>query len=216
MISRSGRCAWFAIAGILALVGLAGPREGIAREFGGEVLLEGGIANPLGDLGDGWFTTVKGFGAETGYEVGLRFRYFMTPTWALAPAFHYVEFGKFNGIDPDQGPIQVETSVLRYGVDLQFFLPESGRFVRPFLTGGLGLCRNRYKDILEGDLSFFETSINTLAFSFGGGLRVGEFEISGVYTLNRFSTRRFSEGLIDEDYDWDYFVVRAGFAFPTD
>lgn len=216
MTSRSGGCARLVIAGILVLIALAGPREGIAREYGGEVLLEGGIANPLGDLGDGWFTTVKGFGAETGYEVGLRFRYFMTPKWALAPAFHYVEFGNFNGIDQVQGAIQVETSLLRYGVDLQLFLPENRRFVRPFLSGGLGLCHNRYKDVLETDLSFFETSINTLAFSFGGGLRVGEFEISGIYTLNRFSTRRFSEGLIDEDYNWDYFVVRAGFAFPTD
>jgi hypothetical protein len=215
MSSRQG-LRLLAAAGLLGLAVLSAPGTSAARSPGSEVLLEGGFAGPLGDLGDDYFTTVKGLGAETGYEVGLRFRYFLTREWALAPAFHYVEFGDFNGIDPGLGTLQVETSVLRYGVDLQYFFPGRRQQLRPFLSGGLGLCRNRYEDFLQEDQSFFETSINALGLSLGGGLRVGDFEFSAIYTLNRFETRRFSSGLEKQEFDWDWFVVRAGFAFPTE
>jgi hypothetical protein len=188
-----------------------------------EILLEGGVAFPYGDLGDDWFGTLKGAGAETGYEIGGRVRYFFSPELALAPAFHFVDFGDFASVAEDLGPFEVSTSVLRYGMDLQYFFPTRGRMgrrhaVRPFLNAGAGLYNNRYRDeVHETDqaLTFYETSINSYGVALRGGMRVGDFEWSIIYHINRFDTVRLSDTGFKEDYNWDFLIVRAGFAFPT-
>jgi hypothetical protein len=178
-----------------------------------EVLVEGGVGFPYGDLGDDYWNTIKGAGAETGYEVGLRFRYFATPEIAIAPAFHYVDYGDFIGSDEVGTARIVSTATLCYTVDMQIFLTTRDAMTRPFLSAGAGLYRNRFHDEQEGDASYFEESFNALGFSFGGGLRIDQFEFGVYYNVNRFDTVRLWSDA--QSYDWDFLSARVGFAFPT-
>jgi hypothetical protein len=216
---RGGSCAAF-VAVVLALA-VSDPADA-RRAPEAEVLVEGGVSFPYGDLGDDYFGTLKGMGAETGFEIGARVRYFFSPEMALAPAFHYIDFGDFTGVASELGAFQISTSAMRYGMDLQYFLPTRGRSVRyevrPYLSAGAGLYHNRYRDEAEEtslSYTFYEAGINSLGFALGGGLRVGDFEWSIVYHINRFETVRLSDGGLKEDYNWDFLIVRAGFAFPT-
>jgi hypothetical protein len=212
----------FCVMVALALTLMVGTSVDARRAPEVEVLLEGGVAFPYGDLGDDYFGTEFGSGAETGYEIGGRVRYFFSPEMALAPAFHFTDFGNFVGIAEGLGAFEISTSVIRYGMDLQYFLPtryqRSRHQVRPFLNAGAGLYRNRYRDELEEtdlEFSFYEASINTFGVTLGGGLRIGDFEWSVIYHVNRFETVRLSDTGLKENYNWDFLVMRAGFAFPT-
>ncbi len=188
-----------------------------------EVLIEGGVSLPAGDLDRpfGLLDGAKGLGAETGYEIGARFRYWFGDGLAISPAFHYVDFGDFSAYDEQLGPYQVGASILRYGADLQVFLPGDERRLRLYLTGGAGLYHNRYRDELTEDpnlgydYSYSEQSFDALGFSFGGGLRMADFEVSAVYHVNRFETARLLAGSAKEKFDWDFISVRFGLAFPT-
>jgi len=182
-----------------------------------EVLLEGGVALPEGDLGADfhWFDlTKKGLGAETGYEVGFRFRYYFSPVMATSGSFHYVDFANFLGSD-DVGGFEVATSVLRYALDLHLYMAPQRAVIRPFLVVGGVLNNNRYKDFDDNDQSYYKTSIFALGAAGGAGLRMGIFEISAVYNYNRFTTVRLDPEGRKMDYNWDYIMVQAGFAFPT-
>ncbi len=190
-----------------------------ARRRGGgdfELVLEGGAVMPMGDLGDDYFGTLKGMGAETGYMVGARLRTVWRSGWALAPSFHYAEFGDFAATLQDLGAFEISTSILRYGLDVQYFFPVDRGVPQPFVGAGAALYRNRYTDRLLDERTFYEASTTGLGLTFGGGVRVGALELGIDYHLNRFDSARLPVDFgIKTDYDWDYLSLRAGFVLPA-
>lgn len=180
-----------------------------------EIVLEGGLVQPAGDLADDFWTTAKGLDAGAGWELGLRVRQFAGRDFSVAPSIHWVTFGPADGVgDFGTGTYlgyRIETSTIRYGMDLQMYLGEPGGATRPFLTGGLALLHNRYRDQLEFS-GTYETTINTPGLSLGAGLRVGNLEFAGEYTWNRFSTDELDPDGRDLDYNWDYLALRVGVA----
>lgn len=207
---------------LAAALCLLAPAAG-ARVPPAEIMIEGGGALPGGDLDRSYelLDGGTGFGAETGYEIGARFRYWFTGSWAVSPSFHYVNFGDFIGThEAIDGEFEIGTSIARFGADVQAFLGDPEEEVRPFLTVGAGLYRNRYRDELIADqgfeFSFNTESFNTLGLCAGGGLRMGSFEFSAVYHLNRFDTSRLLPGSTKVDFDWDYVSVRFGLGFTTE
>lgn len=196
------------------------PHYGPCRSSANPVHLvfEAAAAVPLNDLADDYALTEDGMGSTTGYEVGGRLRYVLSPTTSIGPAVHYTNFGNWNGVLDDGGQslaYAVRTSVWRVGLDLQQFLAPARASVRPYVTVGLGLCHNRYEDWLEGD-GLFETTSNNLAGSAGGGLAMGPMEISALWTYNPVTNRQLPLDSGKDETDWSYFVVRAGIAFGAD
>jgi hypothetical protein len=212
-----GRTIWAAVS-LLAVSTLAWlPVQAQTPYVTSEVLLEGGVAMPEGDLGSAfhWFEPGKmGLGAETGYEVGFRFRYYFSRTMAASGSFHYVDFANFLGSD-EIGGFEVATSILRYAIDLNLYMAPERASIRPFIILGAVLNNNRYRDYDDYDQSYYKTSIFSLGGAGGIGLRMGIFEISGIYNYNRFQTVRLDPEGMKKEYDWDYIMVQAAFAFPT-
>ena len=110
--------------------------------------------------------------------------------WAFAPSFHYSELRSRTGNDEQLGEIETATSMYRYGVDAQYFLPGRNRAWRPFLTGGFAVVRNRLREA-DREGQFFAESCNAVAVAAGAGLRTGTVEITAQYEVNRFTTNRF-------------------------
>jgi len=180
-----------------------------------DLVIEGGVAQPLGDLGDDYFNTVKGFGAETGYEVGARYRAVWRSGWALSPSFHFADYGDFAGRDADDTPFVVKASVLRYGLDAQYFWNPAGPGPQPFVSCGLALCRNRYRDETLGSFpDFYAASTNALVLAVGAGLKADTIEISLTYNLNRFESAQLLYLGERTDYNWDSLSLRVGLALP--
>lgn len=183
---------------------------------GNEVVFEGGLAQPLGNQKDEFWTTDNGLEAGTGYELGLRYRYYVGPSWAVSPAFHYVSFGSFSGVGdfPEGNALgfEIRGSLYRYGLDFQKFLGSPDAVAQPYLTGGVALVHNIYRDELEG-YGVFSEAVNTPAFSLGAGLKLGMLEVSAAYNFNRFETSKLAGGRAKLDYNWDYAVFKVGFAF---
>jgi len=180
---------------------------------GNELVFEGGAVEPLGDQGDDFFTTEAGFGATTGYELGLRYRAYISPNWSISPSFHYARFGESSGVTEDDNlGFTMRLSNYRYGLDLQTFIGALDVAVRPFLTGGVALINNQYRDQLQYT-GTFKTSMNAFAYSAGVGLKIRHIEISGVYNWNQFDSANLSPTPQTVSYNWDYAVVRVGFAF---
>lgn len=225
-----GRRSRFLVLALTALVGLSWrPDDASARMAYGrsgeplrrsgvpgfELVLEGGLAEPVGDQADD-FGTADGYGAGTGFELGLRFRQYLTPQLAVAPTFHYVQFGSSAGVaDFPEGAdlaYEVQTSLYRYGLDLQWLPGDPGAPIRPCLTGGVALAHNRYRDSLQG-YQDFEAGMNGPSWTAGAGLKMGAIELSASYVWNRFDTEKLSAGFAKQSYDWDYALVRLGIAF---
>lgn len=180
-----------------------------------DLVIEAGVAQPLGDLGDDYVNTAKGFGAETGYEVGARYRAVWRSGWALSPSFHFADYGDFAGLDATDTPFMVKASVLRYGLDAQYFWNPTGSGPQLFVSGGLALCRNRYRDETLGSFpDFYAASTNALALTFGAGLRVETLEISLTYNRNRFTSAQLLYFGERTDYNWDSLSLRVGLALP--
>ena len=164
-----------------------------------EFVLEGGLVEPAGDQSDDFLEHVH----------RLRRRHRLSGRRAPAPVRRAVisrsrrrctgrHSARPTGVG-DFGPdgllgYRLETSVIRYGLDLQMYLGEPGGVARPFLTGGLALMHNRYRDeSVEGNGSL-PASVNTPGLSLGAGLRLGNLELTGEYTWNRFTTGNFDAG----------------------
>ena len=184
---------------------------------GFELVLEGGMALPAGNQSDDLWITPEGLDAGTGYELGLRFRQFVAPGFAIAPAFHYVEFGGASGVgdfaEGDGLGYDVQTSLMRYGVDCQVFPAAGNRAgVQPYFSAGVALIHNRYRDELQF-YGPYDTSVNTPSLGLGLGMKARNFEMSAAYNFNRFSTDTIAAGPTDLDYNWDYLTVRFGLAF---
>lgn len=194
-----------------------GPRQpGLQVRSQGELVFEGGLAEPLGDLKEEFWNTETGLEAGTGYELGLRYRYFAGPSLAVSPAFHYVRFGSFSGVadfpEGDNLGFEVRGSSYRYGLDFQYFAGDESAQIRPYLTGGVALAHNIYRDELQYS-GVYQESVNNPALNAGVGLKMGMLEVSGTYHFNRFSTSKLTSGTEKLDFNWDYAVVRVGFAF---
>jgi hypothetical protein len=179
-----------------------------------QLVFEAGAAMPLGDLGDDFETTDKGLDAQTGYELGVRYRYFVAGGFSVSPAFHYTNFGDDQGVYDDNGQergYEVATSVYRYGVDLQQFIGAADAQLRAYLSVGVALYHNRYWDFAEG-LGTFETSSDNLGFAAGAGLVLGPIELSGSYDFDRTTNDDLPSATSDDEFNWDHLTVRAGFA----
>ncbi|HOX25001.1 MAG TPA: hypothetical protein PLL30_04475 [Candidatus Krumholzibacteria bacterium] len=180
-----------------------------------QLVLEAGAAVPAGDLADDFANTEMGLGAGTGYDLGIRLRYFLSDVTAVGPTFHYANFGDWEDVsaDPVGDAYAVRTSVYRYGVDLQQYLAPRRAVVRPYVTVGAAFCHDRYEDWLQF-AGTFTTASNNLAFGIGGGVAMGPLELSAVWTYNQTDNRMLPRagGVYDTEYDWSYLVVRAGVA----
>ena len=187
-----------------------------AQDPGNELVFEAGLAEPQRDQTDQFWTTETGLDASTGYELGLRFRYYLGSNWAVSPSFHYVRFGSFSGVsdfpEGDNLGFDIRTSLYRYGLDFQVFIGSPTVAVRPFLTGGVALTHNIYQDELQYS-GVFEESVNNPSFNAGVGLKMGILEFSGAYHFNRFETSKFISGAEKVDFNWDYAIVKVGVAF---
>jgi len=177
-----------------------------------DVVLEGGAVQPLGDL-DAGFDTPAGFEASTGFDIGVRFRQRFVSGWAIAPSFHYVEFGSYLGENESIGVFETSASMYRYGVDLQYYFPAPRNAPQLFVSGGAALIRNRMREDYLVDDSFFADGVNSMALAVGGGLQVGNFEFLAQYHRNHFDTARFYDGV--ESYAWDYISFQVGIALPS-
>ena len=181
-----------------------------------ELVLEGGLAEPMGDQKDDYWTTENGFGSSTGYQLGLRWRQYLSGSIAVSPAFHYTRFGSASGVTDYENQANLaynlRTSNYRYGLDFQAFVGDGAAPTRLFLTGGIALINNRYRDELQFN-GTFESSLNTAAYSAGLGLKMRSIELVGEYTYNRFDTGKFSFDGVSQAYNWDYLIVRVGLSF---
>jgi hypothetical protein len=190
--------------------------QGLTFSPDSELVLEGGLAEPFEDLKEDFWTSDTGLEAGTGYELGLRYRYFVGPDLAVSPAFHYVRFGSFSGVgdfpEGDELGFDIRASQYRYGMDLQFFVGSPMVQVRPYVTGGVALAHNIYRDELQG-YGVYKESVNSPAFNAGVGLKLGVMEISGTYHFNRFESSKLTAGSEKVDFNWDYAILRVGFAF---
>jgi hypothetical protein len=180
-----------------------------------EVLLEGGPVVPLGDLGSGFRYTSQGFGAELGYAIGLRTRFFVTRTLSVAPSFTYIEFGDHDGIDADGNVFKIRPTALRYGLDFAWIGPPSVGAVRPLVGVGLAVTRNRYRDEDRESETFFEAGVNALVPSVALGLRWGGLEAAVQHEFDRFTTGRFFSDLVPRDLDWDHVLIRFAYVLPA-
>ncbi len=182
-----------------------------------EFVFEAALAEPMGDQADDFLTSDNGFGSSTGYELGVRYRYYLGGALTVSPHFHYTRFGDAEGVAEFGDPAEplwysLRTSNYRYGVDLQAFMAGPGANIRPYLFGGVNLINNRYRDELQYE-GVFTTSMNTPAWSAGVGFKMNVIEISAEYVFNRFSTSNLTPATGSVDYDWDYVAVRFGLAF---
>lgn len=207
----------FVVSGVQArvILGTRGPayhRAPSSFEF----VLEGGLAEPMGDQSDDFFDTQNGFGSSTGYQFGARLRQYLGEYFAVSPVFQYGRFGTASGVTDYNGQANlaysVRTSHYRYGLDFQAFMGGGASPVRLFLTGGVALINNRYRDELQYS-GRFQASVNAPAYSAGIGLKMKNIEVTGEYTYNRFDTNKFDFDGTTLDYNWDFLVVRVGLSF---
>ena len=188
-----------------------------------EFLLEGGLAEPMGDQKDELhlvsedpMANVRGLGQGTGYEVGFRIRQYLGEYFAVSPAFHYIRMGSATGVTDYQGSedlaYSVRASTYKYGLDFQAFMGGPRSSFRPFLTAGIALAHNVYRDELQYT-GVYKTSVNAPAYSAGLGFKMKNIELVGEYTYNRFDSTNLPPLDGNMTYNWDIFVVRAGFSF---
>lgn len=187
------------------------PDETAIPPGGGRLLLEGGWAVPLGDLADGLDDTPRGSGSRPGFELGLRWRFPLTPAWSVAPSLHFLGYGDATGLGAD-GEESLAPTSLRYGVELLLKSTRDGH--RPFV--GLTPCvvRSRLKGPGKDHLTLVNASSNGLGLSARAGIQSGNFEVSAVYHVNRFRSYGFFPILSEQSFNWDTVVLRLGWHLP--
>ena len=179
-----------------------------------QVLVEAGWGRPYGELAEDYTETTLGFGAGDGLELGFRWRYHLSNTISISPAFHFMDYRDFKSTDAVIGDYRISSSSLRYTLELMIIQGDETKPVRPFLAFSGGLYRNRVVGFNKSFTGPFDESTNTLGFATRGGVRLGMFELSAVYSLNRFDSWRYFETGKEESYNWDNFSVRAGWIIP--
>ncbi len=180
----------------------------------GEVLLDAGLALPLGDLGASYGWTDRGLGAEHGYLLGLRLRFYPAARFVLSPAFNYIEFGDHDGYDLAVDPYSIQATTLRYGLDAYWLPDNGGGRVQPLLGGGVAVLRNRYREEFEGPGTTYDAHVNTLAWSLQAGVRLSDWELVCSYEVNRFTTGQLAADGAPLPYRWHALLVRVGYKLP--
>lgn len=205
-----------ALLAVFCLIGIAaGAQTAAEAPFRrAEVLMEGGLAVPLGDLAASYESTERGMGAELGYALGLRLRIYVSRTLSLAPAFAYVEFGDYDGYDAEEVPFKIRTSVLRYGLDFLYLAPGGEGSFRPCLGAGVAAVRNKYHQEIRADDTVYDAARNAFAWSVQAGVRLQDWELVLQYESNRFTTPAFDASGEDQDFNWSNLVVRVGYVLP--
>ncbi len=199
---------WAAVVVILLLPGVC-----TAAHPSSEVQVDAGYIMPGGDLADGFRTTDLGFGADPGLEIGFLWRYRFNRSWSLATAFHFVDFGVFNGTDETVGDYRIRVTSYRYGLQLRrSFGRETGW--QPFLMAGVGVFHNRVEARDKVFLEPFDRSLSSLGYSFQAGIRRGNIEVGVVGAVNRFSTWRLFQPDREQHYNWDAVSVRFSWLIP--
>lgn len=179
-----------------------------------QVLVEAGWGKPYGDLAQDYTETAQGFGAGDGLELGFRWRYYLSQTVSISPAFHFMDYRNFESTGADIGDYRISASSLRYTLELMFIQGDVAKAVRPFLALSGGWYRNRAVGYNKNLSAPFDESVNTLGLGMRGGVRLGGFELSAVYSWNRFESLRYFQPGVETDYNWDNFSVRAGWIIP--
>ncbi len=179
-----------------------------------QVIIEGGLAIPQGDLGDDFYATPLGFGATSGFEAGFRVRYYLKKWLSLSPAFHFLNPGELSSENDEVGEFSLQANSYRYSVEIMISKAEPSAGFQPFLAGAMGLYTNRYQGFTKPFVQEFDRSVHTLGYSVRAGVRVKELEFSGVYHLNRFTSSQFFAGDQGHDYNWDNVTFRAGWIIP--
>jgi hypothetical protein len=193
----------------------AGPDPVAAEPATAEVLIEGAAAYRLSDVDANLDDQQLKFDGITGYTIGFRFRWYLSRDLCVAPAFSFTDFKNHEIEDPERGVFSLHTGIIRYFFDLQWVSGRGQRGLRPLLSVGAGLCRNRYGVSVESPSEKRSDSVNALGVDLGAGLRLGDFEILFVYEINRFTTYRFVAVDDRTRYNWDNVQVRLSWAFPT-
>lgn len=188
-----------------------------------EFLLEGGLAEPMGDQADPLYLVSDdpmanplGLGQGAGYEIGFRIRQYLSEYFAVSPAFHYIKMGTASGVlDYDGGQdlaFTVSTSTYKYGLDFHIFSGSPRASFRPFLTAGIAFAHNVYQDELQYG-GVYKTYVNAPAYSAGLGFKMKYIELIGEYTYNRFDSVNLPPDEGNLYYNWDYLVVRMAISF---
>ena len=199
----------------LGLIMFLAPQSFAGNRPSSQVVVEGGLAIPYGDLSDDFENTRLGFGASNGYELGFRLRLHLSQTFSISPSFHFVDFGNYNGVSEEVGDFRVPSSSLRYGVEFMVMSPyRSPGKLRPFLAAGVGLFRNRVQGFYHSYIQAIDESVSTFGVSVRGGVQIIGFEFSLVYNVNRFDTWHFYRSDVSEHYNWDSITARAGWIIP--
>ena len=179
-----------------------------------QVVFEVGYVQPHGDLADDFFTTPLGFGIKEGLELGFRWRYRFSESLSISPSFHFVDYRNFSGENEEIGAYRIKPTTLRYSLELMYVMLKADSAIRPFFAASAGLVRNRVEGYWKTWDKAFDSSLNAPVFGLRAGLKVGGFEFSAVYNVNRFDTWRFFNTGYEESYVWDNTVFRVGWIIP--
>ncbi len=199
---------------IVILIGATAGFAADAPRLPSQIVVEAGWGSPYGELAEDFTQTSLGFGASDGLELGFRWRYHLSSSISLSPAFHFMDYRNFKSTDPGIGDYKIAASSLRYTLELMVMRGDESHVVRPFAALSGGWYRNRVTGFTKNFAYPIEESTNTLGLASRAGVRLGTFEISAVYSLNRFDSWRYFETGQEEAYNWDNFSVRAGWIIP--
>ncbi len=182
---------------------------------GSRVVLEGGMVWPMGELGADFSEESLGLGADTGYEVGFRFRLPVTPLLSISPGFHFVDFKSHLLTNEVEQEFKTEALSYRFTVEGMLKQHQGAGGIRPFLAVAGGLYRNRvvgfYDDPAAAERN---NSVNTFGYSIRAGLATNSFELSCVVQRNQVETYHFFRTGFKESYRWDSFSIRLGYLLP--
>ncbi len=194
-----------------ATTGAAGPA---ATDRHGEVQIETGLALPLGDLGAGFARTRSGMGAEMGYHLGLRLRFYLTDWLVAAPSFAYVEFGDHDGVNAADQRFTVQATALRYGLDALYRAPGAANRFRPYLGGGLAFVRNKFREEFLDPATSYQADVYALVGSLQAGVRLSDWDLALQYDINRFTTSLVTFDGEPLRYHWHSLLLRIGYTLP--
>lgn len=196
------------------LVLLLAPGAGHAGRPPSQVLLEAGGALPRGDLAADFTTEPLGFGVKSGLELGFRWRLWLSENWSVSPSFHFMNYKDFKSLTPTGEDFRIKPTSFRYVVEVMWMAGDRTRGFRPFLAVGGGLYRNRVEGFYKTFDRPFDQSVNTFGASGRAGVKLGQFELSVLYSWNRFETWALYRTGQAESYDWDNSGVRAAWLVP--
>jgi len=122
--------------------------NGIENNLAGKFCLSGfgGIAFPMGDLGDDDRENEDAVYRATGPQFGLSIEYFFTPNFGIGGQFNYVSMGSkeydWIGDDPNQDDV---LTLLLLGASCKYIFVSDGN-VRPYGKFGLGMVMGSFSD----------------------------------------------------------------------